>query len=393
MLEIVAALRMVYRCEPVAECLALVERACADGTLVEEDDGLFTVVAVLMYATADSEQAVLLADEILARAHRKGSQFGVLGVALWRGYALLRRGELADSTASFEEAVAELARWHGAAGGDVYAAAMLALGLLERGELEAARRALDPQLRGRFWTSLEAARWWNGSECEVLLAAGEYERVLEVAEELRTDHPHVTNVTVHSWRSPLARALHALGRTAEALPIAEENLALARRWGAPSAVGRTLRELGELKGEAGLPELEASVAALEGSTARLELAKSLAVLGRTLRHARRPGDAREPLRRALELADACGAAGLAEDVRAELYAAGARPRTAALTGAGALTASERRVAALAAEGSSNRDIAQALFVTPKTVEVHLSNAYRKLGIRSRRELAGALVEA
>jgi DNA-binding NarL/FixJ family response regulator len=225
-----------------------------------------------------------------------------------------------------------------------------------------------------------------------LLAAGEHERALAAADELRAEHPHVENVTVHSWRSPRARALHALGRTEEALPLLEENVALARRWGAPSAVGRTLRELGEIKGEAGLPELEAAVEALAGSTARLELAKALAALGRTLRHARRPAEAREPLRHALELADACGAARLAEDVRAELYAAGARPRTAALSGAGALTASERRVAGLAAEGSSNRDIAQTLYVTPKTVEVHLSNAYRKLGIRSRRELAGALVE-
>ena len=193
-----------------------------------------------------------------------------------------------------------------------------------------------------------------------------------------------------SWRSPRARALHALGRTDEALALAEEALALARSWGAPSAVARALRELGELRGADGLAAFDEAVAAVEGSPARLELAKALAALGRALRHARRPADAREPLRRALELADACGAEALAEDVRTELYAAGARPRTSALSGAGALTASERRVAALAAEGSSNRDIAQALFVTPKTVEVHLSNAYRKLGIRSRRELTGAL---
>ena len=79
-----------------------------------------------------------------------------------------------------------------------------------------------------------------------------------------------------------------------------------------------------------------------------------------------------------------------ESVRSELYASGARPRTAALTGVGALTASERRVATLAAGGQTNREIAQALFVTPKTVEVHLSNAYRKLDIRSRRELPAAL---
>jgi DNA-binding NarL/FixJ family response regulator len=85
-----------------------------------------------------------------------------------------------------------------------------------------------------------------------------------------------------------------------------------------------------------------------------------------------------------------GAGGGAAPARSELYATGARPRTTATGGVGALTASERRVAAFAAEGQSNRDIAQALFVTPKTVEVHLSNAYRKLGIRSRRELAGAL---
>jgi DNA-binding NarL/FixJ family response regulator len=81
---------------------------------------------------------------------------------------------------------------------------------------------------------------------------------------------------------------------------------------------------------------------------------------------------------------------LAERARAELAAAGGRPRTTALKGVAALTASERRVADLAAEGQTNKDIAQALYVTPKTVEVHLSNTYRKLGIRSRRELLDAL---
>ena len=129
---------------------------------------------------------------------------------------------------------------------------------------------------------------------------------------------------------------------------------------------------------------------LEGSHARLEHAKALADLGGALRRERRQTEARDPLRRALELADACSADALVEHVRSELYATGARPRTTALGGVEALTASERRVAAFAAEGQSNRDIAQALFVTPKTVEVHLSNAYRKLGIRSRRDLAGAL---
>jgi DNA-binding NarL/FixJ family response regulator len=181
-----------------------------------------------------------------------------------------------------------------------------------------------------------------------------------------------------------------MGRRDEAIELAREELEVTRAFGAPWSLGRTLRVLGTLEREQGLDRLREAVDVLDGSTARLEHAKALAALGSGLRLARQPTEAREPLRRALELADACGAAGLAEDVRTELYATGARPRTAALSGAGALTASERRVAALAAEGASNRDIAQTLFVTPKTVEVHLSNAYRKLGIRSRRELAGAL---
>jgi DNA-binding CsgD family transcriptional regulator len=136
--------------------------------------------------------------------------------------------------------------------------------------------------------------------------------------------------------------------------------------------------------------LREAVDVLERSTSKSELAAALLALGAALRHARSPSEARAPLRRALELAEGCGADGLAEHVRAELYATGARPRTAALHGAAALTASERRVAELAASDRSNREIAQALYVTPKTVELHLSNAYRKLGIRSRRELGRVL---
>jgi DNA-binding NarL/FixJ family response regulator len=140
-------------------------------------------------------------------------------------------------------------------------------------------------------------------------------------------------------------------------------------------------------------QLEEAVAVLEPSPARLELAKALAALGSTLRRERKPTEAREPLRRAMELAELCDAAGLEAQVRTELYATGSRPRATAMTGPAALTASEKRVAELAAEGLTNRDIAQTLFVTPKTVEVHLSATYRKLGIRSRRELAGSFAAA
>ena len=85
-----------------------------------------------------------------------------------------------------------------------------------------------------------------------------------------------------------------------------------------------------------------------------------------------------------------GAASVADQARTELVAAGARPRRNRLTGPESLTASELRVARLAADGHTNREIAQALFVTRRTVEVHLTNAYRKLDIQSRDALPDAL---
>lgn len=93
----------------------------------------------------------------------------------------------------------------------------------------------------------------------------------------------------------------------------------------------------------------------------------------------------------MDLAHTCGATPLVDRARDELRAAGARPRRYRSTGVAALTASERRVAEMAAGGMTNRDIAQGLFVTLRTVEVHLTHSYAKLGITARTELAEALV--
>jgi DNA-binding CsgD family transcriptional regulator len=94
----------------------------------------------------------------------------------------------------------------------------------------------------------------------------------------------------------------------------------------------------------------------------------------------------------MDLAQRCGATALAHRAHEELLATGARPRRLIMSGVGSLTASERRVAEMAAEGLTNRDIAQALFVTEKTIEGHLGQAYQKLGIRSRLLLPEALGE-
>jgi DNA-binding NarL/FixJ family response regulator len=129
---------------------------------------------------------------------------------------------------------------------------------------------------------------------------------------------------------------------------------------------------------------------LAGSEARLEHARALVELGAALRRANRRSEARERLREGVDHARRVGALGLAERANEEIAATGARPRKVLRTGLDALTASERRVAQLAADGMSNKEIAQTLFVTIKTVEVHLSGAYRKLEISSRAQLGKAL---
>jgi DNA-binding NarL/FixJ family response regulator len=123
---------------------------------------------------------------------------------------------------------------------------------------------------------------------------------------------------------------------------------------------------------------------------RLEHARALVELGAALRRANHRAEAREPLREGLDLAIRLGATAVRQQAVDELAATGARPRSVRRTGVDALSPSERRVARLAAEGQTNRDIAQALFVTTKTVEVHLSACYRKLGITSRVGLAELL---
>jgi DNA-binding CsgD family transcriptional regulator len=177
----------------------------------------------------------------------------------------------------------------------------------------------------------------------------------------------------------------------EARRLGSEEVELARQWGAPRALGKALRTAGLVEGgEAGLSLLRAAVDVLQDSPALLERARALTELGAALRRANRRAEAREPLRQGLEVAHGCGAKPLAQRAHTELVATGARPRRLALSGVEALTPSERRVADMAADGMTNRDIAQALFVTPRTVEVHLSNAYRKLGISARSQLSDAL---
>jgi DNA-binding CsgD family transcriptional regulator len=197
-----------------------------------------------------------------------------------------------------------------------------------------------------------------------------------------------------SWVSDLLIAADshlALGDVASARQLREQAHALAVRWGTPGALGQVARAEGVAqKGEDGIARVREAISLLEQSPARLELARALVDLGSALRRGGNRSDSREPLQVGYDLARQCGAAALAENARYQLAASGVRIRRERLTGADALTPSERRIVEIAAGGGTNAQIAQTLFVTVKTVEMHLTNAYRKLGISGRSELHAAL---
>jgi DNA-binding CsgD family transcriptional regulator len=184
---------------------------------------------------------------------------------------------------------------------------------------------------------------------------------------------------------------HALGNEDTARATADRALEIARCWDTPGAVGQALHAQARVGGADDPAEtLMSAVSLLAESPLRVEHAKALVSLGGLMRRQGQRSDSRAPLREGYELALSCGAGGLAESARAELRASGVRVQRAPQSGVDALTPSEQRIAGMAADGLSNAEIAQELFLTVKTVEMHLTHVYRKLDIRGRRELARAL---
>jgi DNA-binding CsgD family transcriptional regulator len=219
-------------------------------------------------------------------------------------------------------------------------------------------------------------------------------RDLIAVDEISQALGYRTSVATLLWartRAPLA--LLALGNRDDARRRAIAELDRARAFGLPRPLGVALRTLGVVEGGgAGIELLRESVSALEGSPGRLEHARALIDLGAALRRANQRAQARLPLREGLELARRCGALAVAGRAREELLATGERVAPVTLIGPESLTPSERRVADMAARGLANREIAQALFVTVKTVEAHMSHVLSKLDITSRRELKEALAD-
>jgi DNA-binding CsgD family transcriptional regulator len=388
MLDAIITFEEAYTCRPANECVPRILAAIRDGAIVTGEPAMTGLASINVLAAAEHPEAMELWETYRAVAYRSGSLVATVGLFLWRGFTLLLFGEIDEAISSTRQAGETQISWGQDRSGVLsYSSSFLARALLEQGDVEGARQAL--QRRGDPTPGADGWLMWLLAEAEILLAEERHADVIRVFEGSERYLERCTNPAWLPWRTVLARSLSALGRAAEAKALIEEDLSYARQWGAPGPIGRALRVSAELDGgDEGL--LREAVDVLSNSLCRLELAKALAALGRTVRISRRPSEARDLLRRALEIAESCGATALATQVRTELQAAGARPRNAEQSGLGSLTPSELRVATFAAQGKSNRDIAQALYVTPKTVEVHLSSVYRKLGIRSRVALVNAL---
>ena len=379
--------------KPASAMRGMALQALGPGTLLEEQgaDGLgpaLSAIALMLTGDLQSAEAVLTA--VIELGRERGSAVGLTMAHSLRATAILRRGRVGDALADLKAARST----HRDAWRDrsFPAQGLVPLLLLHQSAPEIALAHIKRWERSADPTS-------GIPYANFLLVRAQVRRSMGEAEEALADlldcgeraaQMGAPNPAMFPWRSEAALAELSLGRRGRASVLAQAELELANAFGAPETVGRALHVLGLAEeGADGLRLLEEAVTALESSQAVLSLASALIDFGAALRKASKRRDAREPLRRGVDLARRCEADALVRFGLEELTTAGARPRRLALSGVDALTARERQVAQLASQGASNREIAKKLVITLKTVEWHLRQSYRKLGIESRRDLVGA----
>jgi DNA-binding NarL/FixJ family response regulator len=384
MLAAVQAWEIMIEGDGRERCLELCRFALEGGELLEADSGLLWVVAAMVREFCDDDISAFW-DEALRHAFARGSLFASLSVHLWRGYMLWRRGRLREALEALRTANEQIGMWGAPEVSASYAQAFLIGVLLDQGETEAAREFLDGI---RPYARLgDGARLVGEADAKVLYQERRHAESLAALDEVIDVAQSVRNPVWRPWRSLRAHPLHGLGRTDEAVAFLEEELALTRVWGAKSTVGRTLRMVAEMRDdpEVAQAELTEAIELLSRTGARLQLARAHQAMGRI----QRDRDAAvHHLEEALALAWECGARGMRADIAAELAELGATvPSQPEIT---TLTTTERKMASMASQGQDARAIAQALFVTPRSVEVTLGELRVRLGLRSDVELAGAL---
>ena len=357
--------------------------------------GNWDTLAALLWSlvTAERFQTVENALELMvAEVQRSGSARGLVAIYSTLALLKLRLGALPEADAAARIAL-QVLRESDFRPGLAFAATVLADVAVEAGELAEAETLIS-LLQQQGWPAGVGTVLIPAARGRLRLAQGRLKEALmdfQACAAMFTPEVWGTEIRdvgyLHA-RAGAALTLLRLGERERALDMAQAELADVKVFGAPRALGVALRAAGLAQGGSeGIGLLGESVASLRKSPGALERAHSLAELGAAMRRNGCRSAAREPLAEALDLAARCGARPLAARVREELKATGARPRREWRTGLEALSPRELRVAQLAADGRTNREIAYQLYVTLKTIEGHLARAYTKLGIERRHELS------
>ena len=378
--------------DPRSEVTRLADRALS---LVEPDqpsiDGYFYAAAAILFATLDDfGRAHRICDDCANEARSRGSRLAERSIELARAVTLLHQGRLVEAG---NLARALLDGEDGAqALGAAEASAILASALHEQGmhdETEqiiqtALSSAPTDELRGLLLLEVSARVW---------LERGDLAQALRAITEAETlgNALGVANPALFAWQPTGARCYEAVGQSRRAHALAEDALEVAESFGMPRAIALALRTKAAIEGPpAEIDLLKEALEVIEGSEAALERAKVLLCYGEALHRAGNDEVARSPLREGIGLADRLGATSISRRGLSTLRAAGGRPRRTRMAGPEALTPAERHVVDLAAAGATNREIAEALVITRKTVEWHLKKAFAKLEVRSRHQLRGVM---
>jgi DNA-binding CsgD family transcriptional regulator len=392
----VAAQAAVYSNQPADQVAELARRAVSSDPrrLPESRQPPAWLVAVVIGALELSEhcsEAQRLADAAVTEARATANAFLLRYLLAQRALLGLRRSDL---TAAEADARA-LLDTHGvfqALLSRQRATSVLVSVMVERGEYNLAEFALD-RLGNEVEANSLTGSLLRHARGQLRFAQHRYHDALEDFQQAGSIATgcQAVSPSVMPWRSDSALTWLALGDAKTAQRHAEEEVELARSFGAPRTLGIAVRAAGLVTGgQEGERLLRQSIQLLDDHDARLERSHALTDLGALLRRTNRRTEAREPLRQALDAAHHLGATALAQRAEIELRAAGAKPRRVQLTGLESLTASERRVAELSGQGLTNREVAQTLFVTARTVEGHLTHVFQKLNITARTELPRAL---
>ena len=378
----------------VIDGLGLVRAALGNGWLLAElgpDSPTYLTLLGALQRMEDAAAAEREAAAAVVEARRRGAGFGFAVTSSLLAARYWVRGDLIAAEAEARTAV-DVATQMGWLVGFPLPLGILIEVLTERGELQEADRLLEKHGLNGPLPKAYILTDFIGARGRLRLAQGRYEEGIKDLEEQVTRIDAVggsiPNLIALNAKS-LVPALMQAGRAEQARAVADHALRVARDFGHPRYLADALFAHA-VAWPPDIDRLQEATDIFEQIHSPCDVARVSISVGSLLRRQRSPGAARDPLRRALDLARACGARPLAERAEQELRATGARPRRDRITGRDALTASEQHIAQLAIDGLTNRQIAERLFITRKTVGSHLEHIFRKLGIHSRTELEHAL---